>query len=89
MILQCIATRAIFKPQLWSDTYYPPSDCKLLGVSKSAKLPVPLPSNGVLIEISKIEPSGKTSDQNMKFQVKGAKPPAKCKLYQNIIYVHV
>lgn len=88
MVLQCIATRAIFKPQLWSDTYYPPSDCKLLGVSKSAKLPVPLPSNGVLIEISKIETSGKTSDQNMiclmKFQVKGPKPPAKCKLYLNI-----
>jgi hypothetical protein len=72
-------TRAIFKPQLWSNTYYPPSDYTLLGVSKSVKLPVPIPSNGALVEIFKNESSGKSSDHNLRFQVKAAKAPARCK----------
>jgi len=79
MALQCIATRAIFKPQLWSNTYYPPTDYTLLGVSKSAKLPMPIPSNGALVEIFKNESSGKASDHNLRFQVKAPKPPARCK----------
>ncbi|XP_065345255.1 folliculin [Cloeon dipterum] len=74
---KCIVTRALFQPEFWSSTYFSSSSCTLLGVSSSVRLPSPLPSSAVLIEITKGDQNVKSNGQSLKFSVKAPKPPAR------------
>ncbi|XP_059482325.1 folliculin [Neocloeon triangulifer] len=74
---KCLVTRAIFQPEYWSGSYFPPAACTLIGVSKIVQLPSPLPSNVVMVEITKVEPNAKPTNDNLKFTVKAPKAPTR------------